>query len=71
LLTRYLLNYGVHLEKVFLNRKLKSRHRRTKTESSKLEMKKAEKEYKKLLDTSIINHKESNETKDEGIKVEK
>ena len=34
-------------------------------------MKNAEKEYKKLLDTSIINHKESNETKDEGIKVEK
>ena len=29
-------------------------------------MKKAEKEYKKLLDTSIINHKESNETKDSG-----
>jgi len=53
LLRRYLLNYVVHLE----NRKLKSRHRRTKTESSKLEMKKAEKEYKKLLDTSIVNHR--------------
>ena len=36
---------------------LKSRHRRNKTESSKLEMKNAEKEHKKLLDTSIINHR--------------
>jgi hypothetical protein len=34
-----------------------SRHKRNKTESSTLEMKKAEKEYKKLLDTSIINHR--------------
>jgi tRNA nucleotidyltransferase/poly(A) polymerase len=38
-------------------RKLKSRHKRNKTESSKLDMKKIEKEYKKLLDTSIINHR--------------
>ena len=38
-------------------RTLKSRYKRNKTESSKLEMKKAEKEYKKLLDTSIVNHR--------------
>jgi hypothetical protein len=38
-------------------RTLKSRYKRNKTESSKLEMKKAEKEYKKLLDTSIVNNR--------------
>jgi hypothetical protein len=38
-------------------RNLKSRHRRNKTESLKLEMKNAEKEHEKLLDTSIINHR--------------
>ena len=34
-------------------------------------MKKEEEDYKKLLDTSIVNHRKENETKDDGIKVNK
>jgi hypothetical protein len=44
------------LEKVIENNYKKSRYKRNKTESPKLQIKKAEKEHKKLLDTSIVHH---------------
>ena len=45
------------LEKIIENNYKKSRYKRNKTESSKLQMKKAEKEHKRLLDTSIVYHR--------------
>ena len=45
------------LDRIIENNYKKSRYKRNKTESSKLQMKKAEKEYKKLLDTSIVHHR--------------